>query len=92
MGLNIPLNRLRPFDGTLVGFLREQVEVRGHLKLRTIFLDRTTTNTILIRYIVVENPSSYKLLLGRIHLQHGGPLNKIRVVVSTPHLKMKFPS
>jgi len=37
VGLNIPLDQLRLFDGVLVGFTGEPVEVRDFVDLRTFF-------------------------------------------------------
>ncbi|XP_027910365.1 uncharacterized protein LOC114169424 [Vigna unguiculata] len=84
-GLQIPTDQLKPFDGVLVGFSGDQVEVKGYVDLRTTFRDKEDAKTIFIRYIVVNAPSSYNLLLGR------PSLNKLGAVVLTVHLKMKFP-
>ena len=85
-GLQIPTDQLRPFDGVLVGFLGDQVEVKGYVDLRTTFRDKEDAKTIFIHYIVVNAPSSYNLLLGR------SSINKLGAVVSTVHLKMKLPT
>jgi len=58
-GLRIPRDQLKPFDGTLVDFNGDQME------LWTTFSDGENTNTITIKYIVVNTPSSYNMLLGR---------------------------
>jgi len=42
--------------------------------------------TIVIRYVVVNTPSAYNLLLGR----HS--LNRLGAVTSTKHMKMTLPS
>jgi len=86
VGLQIPRDQLLPFDGVLVGFSSEQVEVRGYVNLRTTFSDEHAAKTIVVKYIVVNAPSSYNMLLGR------PSLNKLGAVVSTTHLKMKFPA
>ncbi|XP_027902747.1 uncharacterized protein LOC114162932 [Vigna unguiculata] len=86
IGLQIPMDQLKPFDGVLVGFSGDQVEVKGYVDLRTTFRDKEDAKTIFIRYIGFNAPSSYNLLLGR------PSLNKLGAVVSTVHLKMKFPS
>jgi len=78
--------QLRPYTGCLYGFAGDQVEVRGHIELRTTFTDGTTSRTTNIRYLVVNAPSAYNILLGR------PALNRIRVVASTRHMKMKLPS
>jgi len=86
IGLQIPIDQLKSFDGVLVGFSGDQVEVKGYVDLRTTFRDKEDAKTVFVRYIVVNTPSSYNLLLGR------PSLNKLRAVISTIHLKMKFPS
>jgi len=62
------------------------VEVKGYVDLRTTFRHKKDAKTIFIRYIVVNAPSSYNLLLGR------PSINKLGAVISTIHLKMKFPT
>jgi len=76
---------LRPYDGCLVGFSGDQVEVRGYVELRTTFSNESAARTITIRYIVVNVSSAYNLLLGR------PSLNRFGVVASTAHMKMKLP-
>ena len=51
-----------------------------------MFRDGTQTKTIPIRFLIVDAPTSYNVLLGR------PSLNTLGAVVSTPHLAMKFPS
>jgi len=84
VGLGMPHDQLRPFDGVLVGFAGDLVEIRGYTDLRTTFSDDKAAKSIVVRYIVVKAPSSYNVLLGR------SSLNQLEVVVSTAHLKMKF--
>jgi len=62
------------------------VEVRGHVELRTTITDGTTSRTVNIRYLVVNAPSAYNILLGR------PALNRLGVVASTRQMKMKLPS
>ncbi|XP_027936375.1 uncharacterized protein LOC114191403 [Vigna unguiculata] len=85
-GLGVPMDQLRPFDGVLVGFAGDSVEVRGYTDLRTTFSDGEAAKTITVRYIVVKSTSSYNVLLGR------PSLNRLEAVVSTAHLKVKFPT
>jgi len=70
----------------LYDFVGDQVEVHGHIDLRTTFTDVTTSHTTNIRYFVVNASSAYNILLGR------PALNRIGAVASTRHMKMKFPS
>jgi len=80
------MDQLQPFDEELVNFFGEQVEVRGYADLRITFRDDNVAKTIMVRYIVVNAPSSYNLLVGRVSIK------KLGAVVSTTHLKMKFPT
>ena len=61
------------------------MEVRGHLELRTTFTNGVASRTKNIRYLVVNAPSAYNILLGR------PALNRLRAVTSTRHMKMKLP-
>jgi len=67
-------------------FARDQVEVMGHVELRTIFSDGTSSRTINSKYLVVNVVSAYNMLLGR------PSLNRLGVVASTRHMNMKLPS
>jgi len=82
--LQLSPDLLRPYTGCLYGFTGDQVEVRGYLEVRTTFTDGTTSRTESIRYLVVNANSSYNILLGR------PMLNRLRVVASTRHMKMKL--
>ena len=84
--LQLSPDQLRPYGGCLYGFAGDQVEVRGYIELRTTFTDGLASRTEKIRYLVVNAPSAYNILLGR------PTLNKIGVVPSTRHMKVKLPS
>ena len=84
--LQLPLDQLRPYGGCLYGFAGDQVEVRGYIELRTTFTDEAASRTEKIKYLVVNAPSAYNILLGR------PTLNRIGVVPSTRHMKVKLPS
>ena len=62
------------------------MECRGYIDPRTTFSDEEVARTIVIRYVVVNTPSGYNLLLGR------PSLNRLGAVTSTKHMKMKLPS
>jgi len=62
--LQLSPNQLWPYTGCLYGFVGDQVEVRGHLELRTTFTDGVASRTENIRYLVVNDPSAYNILLG----------------------------
>ncbi len=84
--LQLLSDQLRPYDDYLYGFVGNQVKVRGHVELRTIFTDDTASRTTNITYLVVNAPSAYNILLGR------SALNRLQVVASTRPMKMKLPS
>jgi len=82
--LQLSPDQLRPYTGCLHGFAGDNVEVRGHLELRTTFTDGFASRMENIRYLVDNASSSYNILLGR------PTLNRLRVVASTCHMKMKL--
>jgi len=82
--LQLSPEQLRPYTVCLYGFAEDHVEVRGHIELRTTFTDGTTTRTTNIRYLVVNVPSAYNILLGR------PTLNRIGAVAFMRHMKMKL--
>ena len=84
--LQLSPDQLRPYNGYLFGFAGDQVEVRGHVELRTTFSYGTSSCTINSRYLVVNAFSAYNILLGR------PALNRLGAVASTRHMKMKLPS
>jgi len=84
--LQLSPDQLRPYGGCLYGFAGDQVEVRGYIELRTTFTDGLASLTEKIRYLVVNAPSAYNILLGR------PTLNRTGVVPSTRHMKVKLPS
>ena len=47
----------------MYGFAGDQVEVRGYTELRTTFTDGLASRTEKIRYLVVNAPSAYNILL-----------------------------
>ena len=69
-----------------MGFAGDHVEVQGYVDLKTTFSDKKASRTIVIRYIVVNTPSSYNLVLGRPYI------NRLDAVASTKHMKMRLPS
>jgi len=63
--LQLSPDQLRPYGGCLYGFTGDQVEVRGYIELRTTFTNGPASRTEKIRYLVVNAPSVYNILLGR---------------------------
>ena len=62
--LRISPDQLRPYDGCLAGFVDDQVEVQGYVKLRTTFSNKSAARMIIVKYIVVNASSAHNLLLG----------------------------
>ncbi|XP_020208119.1 uncharacterized protein LOC109793060 [Cajanus cajan] len=83
MGYNV--KRVLVDQGTLVGFAGDQVTARGYADLDTTFGWGDHMKTITVRYLVVNAQSSYSILDDR------PTLNRLGAVVSTPHLKLKYP-
>ena len=84
--LQLSPDHLKPYPGCLYGFAGDQVEVRGYIELRTTFTDGTGARTEKMKYLVVNAPSAYNILLGR------PTLNRLGAVPSTRHMKLKLPS
>jgi len=77
---------IQPYNEQIVGFWGERVDTRGFIDLYTTFGDDYLSKTINIRYLLVNANTSYNILLGR------PSINRLKAIVSTPHLAMKFPS
>ena len=84
--LQLSPDQLRPYIGCMYEFFGDQVEVRGYIELRTTFTDGVASRTENIRYLVVNAPSAYNILLSK------PALNRLRVVASTRHMEIKLPS
>ncbi|RDX78273.1 hypothetical protein CR513_41469, partial [Mucuna pruriens] len=54
--------------GTLIGFVIEQVEIRGIVELRTTFSVGPNAKTITIKFTIVNVEASYNIILGRLTL------------------------
>jgi len=75
-----------PFLAKLTISKLTKVSTRDYIDIHTVFHDGAQTKTIPIRFLVVDAPTSYNVLLGR------PSFNTLDAFVSTPHLAMKFPS
>ena len=84
--LRLSTDLLKPYAKCLYGFVGNEVEVHGYIELSTTFTDNLFSRTTNIRYLVVDAPSAYNILLGR------PGLNRLGVVPSTKHMKVKLPS
>jgi len=68
--LQLPNTAMVPYDEPIYGFSGEQVSTRGYIDLHTVFRDGAQTKTIPIRFLIVDAPTSYNVLLGRPLAQH----------------------
>jgi len=78
---------IQPYNEQIVGFSGERVDTKGYIDLYTTFGEEDGLHkTINVRYLLVNAQTSYNILLGR------PSINRLKAIVSTPHLAMKFPS
>ncbi|KAL0440092.1 UNVERIFIED_CONTAM: hypothetical protein Slati_2492200 [Sesamum latifolium] len=76
---------LEPVDKSLCSFAGEVVHPLGHISLPLSLGSEPARRTKMIHFLVVDMPSAYNLILGR------PTLNIFQAVISTNHMKMKFP-
>ncbi|KAK3029305.1 hypothetical protein RJ639_040141 [Escallonia herrerae] len=84
--MNIPTNRLRKTDSSLYGFSNHSVAVEGIITLPIAIGTPPIQANLMLDFVVVKVPSAYNAILGR------PALNQLQAMVSTYHLKMKFPT
>ena len=84
--LRLGRERLRPVRSPLIGFSGEPVYPKGQVALPVTMGDEGTQLTQMVDFLVVDIPSAYNIILGRT------ALNKAKAVISTHHLKVKFPT
>ncbi|XP_068475257.1 uncharacterized protein [Phaseolus vulgaris] len=84
--MKIPEAEIQPYNEQIVGFSGERVDTKGFIDLYTTIGDDYLSKTINIRYLLVNANTSYNILLGH------PSINRLKAIVSTPHLAMKFPS
>ncbi|CAL0328659.1 unnamed protein product [Lupinus luteus] len=75
---------LQPYDGQLVGFSRQGITPRGYVEVWLTIGDHPLSRTIQTRFLVVHCESAYNAIVGR------PTLKRLKAIVSTPHLCMKF--
>jgi len=84
--MGISLDEVVPHDEQIIEFLGERVDTKGCVDLYTKFGEEKKQKTVKICYLIVDADTSYNALLGR------PLLNRLGVIVSMPHLTMKFPA
>ena len=83
--MGIRREKLEPVNAYLRGFSGERVLPLGSVQLVLTLGDPPCQATTTVRFLIVEAPSAYKMLLGR------PSLNAIRAVPSSYHMVIKFP-
>src|ERR1044072_3116575 len=63
--LRLRRNHLRRFEGTLVGFSNEEVEVLGYIQLEVVFGTKESEKAIPVKFLVINCVSSYNITIGR---------------------------
>ncbi|GAV61278.1 hypothetical protein CFOL_v3_04806, partial [Cephalotus follicularis] len=84
--MKLGYDRLKPTDSPFYGFSGEPICMEGAIKLPVTAGTSPHQSIIMVKFLVVKLPSAYNVILGR------PSLNTLGVVVSIPHLKMKFPT
>ena len=84
--IGIGREKLEPVNACLHGLSGERVQPLGSVQLVLTLGDPPCQATTMGRFLIVEAPSAYNMLLGR------PSLNAIRVVPSTYHMVIKFPT
>ena len=84
--MGIGREKLEPVNACLHGFSGERVLPLGSVQLVLTLGDPPCQATITVRFLIVDAPSAYNMLLGR------PSLNTIRVVPSAYHMVIKFPT
>ena len=84
--IGIGREKLEPVNTYLRGFSRERVLLLGSTQLVLTLGDPLCQATIIVRFLIVDAPSAYNMLLGR------PSLNTIRAIPSAYHMVIKFPT
>ena len=84
--MKIDKEQLKPIDIPLVGFTGDKVKPLGVVSLIIEAGTYSKQVRTLVEFLVVNCPSAYNVIIGR------PTLNKLRVVTSTYHLLVRFPT
>ena len=84
--MGIGREKQEPVSTHLRGFSREKVLPVGSIQLVLTLGDPPCQATMTVRFLVVDAPSAYNMLLGR------PSLNAIKAIPSAYHLMIKFPT
>ena len=83
--MGIGREKLEPTNTHLRGFSREKVLPLGSIQLVLTLGDPPCQATTTVRFLIVDTPSTYNVLLGR------PSLNPIKAILSAYHMVIKFP-
>ena len=83
--MGIGRENLEPVNAYLCGFSRERVLPLGSIQLVLTLGDPPCQVTTMVRFLIVDAPSAYNVLLGK------PSLNTIRAIPSAYHMVIKFP-
>ena len=83
--MSIGKEKLEPVNAYLRGFSGERVLPLGSIQLVLTLGDPPCQATTTVRFLVIDPPSAYKMLLGRPFLK------TIRAIPSAYHMVIKFP-
>ena len=83
--MGIGREKLEPVNAHLRGFSRERVLPLGSIQLVLTLGDPLCQATTAVRFLIVDAPSAYNILLGR------PSLNAIKAIPSAYHMIIKFP-
>ena len=84
--IGIGREKLEPFSTHLRGFSGEKVLPLGSIQLVLTLGDPSCQATTTARFLVVDAPSAYNMLLGR------PSLNAMKAIPSAYHMMIKFPT
>ena len=84
--MDIGREKLKPVSTNLRGFSGEKVLPLGSIQLVLNLGDPPCQATTTVRFLVVDAPSAYNILLGR------PSLNAIKAIPSVYHMMIKFPT
>ena len=84
--MGIGREKLEPINAYLRGFSKERVLHLGLIQLVLTLGDPPCQATTTVRFLIVDAPSAYNMLLGR------PSLNAIRAIPSSYHMIIKFPT
>ena len=84
--MGIVREKLEPVNAYLRGFSREIVLPLGSIQLVLTLGNPPCQATTTVRFLIVDAPSAYNMLLGR------PSLNIIRAIPSAYHMVIKFPT